>query len=569
MSLSGAMNVAVTGVNAQSRALGNISDNVANVQTTGYKRVDTSFEGLITEATPQVHAPGGVLSRPVYVNDVQGTIQSSSIETNLAIAGEGMFEVRQKTGAAGGDPFSADRFFTRAGDFSMDKDGYLVNGSGYYLCGWEVDQTTGEAITNVNPEPIQVTQLKDRPRPTTAVELTANLPTQPDANLDSDTATVTFNVGGVATNIPADGDTLVVDVNDGTGGTQTLTFTFRNAPTPNTQDVQIDPLGLDATIANLVSTMQNNGLTATYTAGTGGPPAPMTLALSSPFGINSVNSAALDNPGGSVSAPVIDTTTSNVQMPAQTVTVYDADGTAYPLDLLWTSDPSSPNTWFLAASFNGGAASTPANVVVFNTVNDPGTGAQAGSIYSIDGVVGTPGLDAASIDLTITLPTTNPATGLPDTQDVTLNFGTFGIAEQLTNFSGTDIELGSVSQDGLPRGSFRNLSIGDDGMLTINYDNGNEKTFSQIPIVQFSNYNGLQSEAGNAYTASPTSGSPVPKAPGENGTGAIHAQSIEGSNVDVSAELVKMIQAQAAYNANARVISIANEMLRTIEQVVQ
>jgi len=572
MSLSGAMNTAVSGLNAQSKALGNISDNVANQATTGYKRVETSFVSLITQATPQSHAPGGVLSRPLYVNDVQGTMQTTSIETNLAIAGEGMFEVRQKIGSAvtGGAEFASGRYFTRAGDFSMDKDGYLVNGSGYCLCGWDVDQTTGEAQKNFNPVPIQVTELKDLPRATTTVDLTANLPTQPDQTFDSDTATLTFNTGGVATSNALNGLSVTVTAYDNATppGTTPYTFTFKTVPAvPSTTDVQVGA-DFDESIANLITKLQENGMTAEFTADTAAIPLE-TLAISSPFGIQGVNFTALNVPAGTVSAATVDTTAENIQTGAQTVTVYDGDGTDYPLDLYWTSDPLSPNTWFLTMRFNGGPSSSPANVIVFNTTNDPVTGAQAGSIYSIDGVVGGTGADPASITLDLTLPTLDPA-ALPSSQNqqtITLNFGIYGDAQQLTNFAGTDIEFGSVTQNGLPPGSFHNLSIGDDGMLTVNYDNGNEKIYNQIPIVQFSNYNGLQSEAGNAYSASPISGGPVAKAPGENGTGAIHASTVEGSNVDISAELVKMIQAQSAYSANARVISVANEMLKTIEQV--
>ncbi len=452
MSLSGAMNTAVTGINAQSKALGNISDNVANMQTTGYKRVDTSFVSLITQATPQNHAPGGVLSRPLYMNNVQGTIQSTGTITNLAIAGEGMFAVSQKTGVSttGGTPtFATDPLYTRAGDFGLDNQGYLVNGSGYYLNGWAVDPTTGIVSKNAT-QPIQVTQLKDNPQQTTAIALSANLPTQPDPTLD----------------------------------------------------------------------------------------------------VNGTNAAT------------------TIDMPPQAVTVYDAQGTAHVIELNWSWDSGTTDTWSLdVASTDTSIASTILNTtntpvpLQFYTTNNTTTGAQAGSIDAIDGTSQSVGADA-SVTFDITY-----ANG--DTQTITLDFGSFGVAQQLTNFTGTDIDLNSATQDGLPPGSFRNLSITDDGMVTLNYDNGNKKTVYQIPIAQFQNYDGLQSEAGNAYSASSDSGTPTLLSAGANGTGAIQASSVEGSNVDVSAELVKMIQAQSAYAANARIISTANEMLQTIQQAAQ
>ena len=383
------MNTAVTGLNVQSKALGNISDNVANVQTTGYKRVDTSFVSLITQATPANHEPGGVLSRPLYMNNVQGTIQSTGTTTNLAIAGEGMFAVSQKTGVSstsGTPTFAADPLYTRAGDFALDSQGYLVNGSGYYLNGWVVDPASGMVTKNAS-QPIQVTQLKDNPQETTSISLSANLPTQPDTNLD------------------------------------------------------------------------------------------------------------------------INTGTAPVDMPAQPVTIYDAQGTPHVVELNWTwtqgnpaAIPPTTDTWTLGLTTPDATMTVaptlplPSSVpLTFYTANNALTGAQAGSIAAIDGTTGTIGTDAGiTFDVSY-------ANG--NTQKITLGFGRFGVAQQLTNFTGTDIDLNSATQDGLPPGSFRNLAISDDGMVTLNYDNGNKKTVFQIPIAQFQNYNGLQSEAGNAYSA--------------------------------------------------------------------
>jgi len=89
MSLFSALNTAVTGLSAQSSAFGNISDNVANSQTVGYKRVDTSFIDYLTTSTDAVNDPGGVVTRPDYENQVEGTITQSDNPLGLAIAGQG------------------------------------------------------------------------------------------------------------------------------------------------------------------------------------------------------------------------------------------------------------------------------------------------------------------------------------------------------------------------------------------------------------------------------------------------------------------------------------------------
>ena len=95
MSLLGAMNTAISGLTAQSAAFGNISDNVANSQTTGYKQVETSFVDYLTTSTATVNDPGAVVAQPDYLNNVQGTITQINNPLALAIAGQGFFAVSQ------------------------------------------------------------------------------------------------------------------------------------------------------------------------------------------------------------------------------------------------------------------------------------------------------------------------------------------------------------------------------------------------------------------------------------------------------------------------------------------
>ena len=104
MSLSGAMSTAISGLNAQSAAFGNISDNVANSQTIGFKRVDTRFVDYLTTSTPNVNNSGAVVARPDYINSVQGAVTQSDNPLALAIAGQGFFQVSQQNGNQGGKP---------------------------------------------------------------------------------------------------------------------------------------------------------------------------------------------------------------------------------------------------------------------------------------------------------------------------------------------------------------------------------------------------------------------------------------------------------------------------------
>src|SRR6476620_8613498 len=180
MSLFGAMNTAISGLTAQSSAFGNISDNVANSQTVGFKRVDTNFIDYLTTSSAAHNDPGAVVATPKYVNNVQGTITQTDNALGLAIAGQGFFAVSQQNGAANNvTTFDPQQYYTRAGDFQMDKNGYLVNSAGKFLNGWPIttDPNTGISTLNQNMlTPIQVSQGVYNPINTSTVTLSANLP---------------------------------------------------------------------------------------------------------------------------------------------------------------------------------------------------------------------------------------------------------------------------------------------------------------------------------------------------------------------------------------------------------
>jgi flagellar hook protein FlgE len=181
MSLFGAINTAISGLTAQSSAFGNISEDVANSQTVGFKRVDTSFIDYLTTSTATTNEPGAVVAKPEYVNNVQGSVTQTDNPLGMAIAGQGFFAVSQPTGQTNGVPtFNPQQFYTRAGDFSMNNSGYLVNSAGQYLNGWAVNSSTGVADQNALV-PIQVSQSTYNPVATTNVTLAANLPATPTA----------------------------------------------------------------------------------------------------------------------------------------------------------------------------------------------------------------------------------------------------------------------------------------------------------------------------------------------------------------------------------------------------
>ena len=186
MSIFGSMTTAVLGLNAQSKALGHISDNIANASTIGYKRVNTAFETLVLQSNQRLHAPGGVTAQPVFMNNIQGNLTQVQSPTNVAIQGQGFFSVTKLGVQQGsstvqtqtGTLAASSSYYTRTGDFELDKSRYLVNSAGYALNGWLVDPLTGQ-LKKDQVAPIQVNALIDKPVSTSQVDLSANLPATP------------------------------------------------------------------------------------------------------------------------------------------------------------------------------------------------------------------------------------------------------------------------------------------------------------------------------------------------------------------------------------------------------
>ena len=218
MSLFSSLNTAISGLTAQSAAFGNIGDNVANSQTIGFKRIDTTFEDYLTTSTATVNQPGAVVARPSYINDVQGTVQQTDNPLDLAITGNGFFAVNRQIGESNGIPvFQTQPEYTRAGNFSLNSQGYLVNSSGEYLNGWANNATTG-ILDETKTVPIQIGQSGYSPVPTRTANLAANLPASPDGS-------------AINTQIP---------ITDALGREQTLNLSWTPvAGTPNSWNVSI------------------------------------------------------------------------------------------------------------------------------------------------------------------------------------------------------------------------------------------------------------------------------------------------------------------------------------------
>jgi flagellar hook protein FlgE len=182
MGIFGALTTAVTGMRAQAFALENVSGNIANSQTTAFKRVDTSFVDLIGDSTPSKQLAGNVTANSRSTNTVQGDIQTATISTFMAINGDGYFVVQKPDNFVDNNPvFAGVENYTRRGDFQVDKNGYLVNGAGYYLQGIPIDASTGNLVGSV-PQLLQFQNDFLPAQQTSTIDYRANLARIPKTN---------------------------------------------------------------------------------------------------------------------------------------------------------------------------------------------------------------------------------------------------------------------------------------------------------------------------------------------------------------------------------------------------
>ena len=316
MSIFGSLFTAVSGLTAQSDTISMISNNIANVSTVGYKRIDTSFESLVTTQSGSTsYSPGSVTALQTQTINQQGILQQSSSPTDVAISGSGFFVVK----ASITDPL-ASPLYTRAGSFTENSTGDLVNTAGYYLQGWPLDQNGNPPAGQANISslvPVNVSFLGGLTQPTSKAAI--------DLNLNSGATNIAYPVPAGTT--PS--YTTAVQVYDslGTGNNLSVNFTKMTSPTASVTGIT-NIAGIVGNMAGQVGTIAStdtfsvavNGGTAT-TINAGGSVANMLAqinAISDPITGQPLVTAELDATGH------LNITAKNI---GDTLTLADVSGT--------------------------------------------------------------------------------------------------------------------------------------------------------------------------------------------------------------------------------------------------
>jgi flagellar hook protein FlgE len=492
------MYVGATGLEAYSQDLSVIGNNIANVNTTGFKSSDVSFENLMSEtvttgsseiSSSQVGLGVGVSAILLDVN--QGSLEGTNSSTDLAISGDGYFSV------VDGD----ETYYTRAGNFLFDSEGYLVTSSGYQVQGQQITDDGNGETTSIQLELNEQGQVIMDPSATSQVSVITNLSSDAGSYSDDedspyfallsswdDSAEEPISSGSYAYS-------TTMDVYDENGETHTLTFYFDKVGSEDGTTYWEYVAGFDS------SEMANSG-SGLVMAGT--------LAFDSSGALTDQTSYTLQSGASATS------TLSNWGLSA-----ISTDGYAQ---------------FDVAFAGTGSNASTTSTIAVdFGLQNT--SGAWSSGAAATAGAVG------------------SSASALPSFN---------GTQESLitTGYSGTSSTT-YTTQDGYGTGYLTGVSVDEEGIISGQFSNGEQDELWQVTLYDFASEWGLRSEGGNLYSATSTSGDPIEGYAGEEGFGSVYQGYLETSNVDMTDEFVDMIVAQRSFEANSKIITTEDSVLQT------
>ncbi len=556
MSINSALLAGVSGLTANSAALAAISQNIANVNTVGYKRSQGEFQTVVNSQSQGAgYSAGGVLASARHFTSQNGQLQRTSSSTDLGISGQGFFVVTEK--AEGLEPTDS-RLFTRAGAFRVDNLGYLKNTAGLYLQGWPVD-----ANGDINTDPsdlgrlrtINVGSVGGTAEATTRIQLNANLrssqtvsaeasPLNKTGVVDSGGTSHSFSVNYTRVGDPAD-RRWAVEIKR---GSETITG-----------NVEYDATG------NLTATTLPGNLTDLDLA------SGETVSLASLGLATSVDARSKYDPAINSMAMWDPETQAGVKPDFEvTIPVSDSKGGQRTLALSFLKS-TVPNQWYAEIR------AIPADDVV------TGDGLSNGQLktglvaFTQDGrldmdamaMLGADALFADPSAATLTFGSSdaaNPTAGAFNwaadlgIDDQVISFDLAAAAGGLTQYDSASVVQATLT-NGTAFGNLSEVKIDEKGFVTAIFDNGVTRQIAQVALATFPSADSLVAVAGNAYRVSQGSGTFNLKQAGTGGAGMIGASQLEASTVDLSTEFTGLITTQRAYSASSKIITTADEML--------
>ncbi len=529
----------ISGLQANMSSMSVIGDNLANLNTIGFKGSRSSFADLLAQSiggtSGQNQIGLGVKLSSVSPIFKQGSLESTGNATDLAIEGDGFFVVTDS---------ASTNYYTRAGQFGFDRDGYLVNPESYFVQGYTADSlgNLGSIVGDI--------QLSNAPVPPLATQnmnLAVNLDSDSDVTgftftpggLGNDEIDFTASAGAVTASITVDGGLVAGRPYTGAQAASAIRTAMETVSPGDTFTVSYDALSGTFEVVNDATNAGN--LTLSWTTSTGaailGFTADSGALVQGALDTSDVTGGAFD-----VADP---TNTSNF---STAIAVFDSLGNSHQIAvyLRKSATSASGNTWDWFAVVD--AADSQSGVTEIQG---------QGSIDFTNG--GALSTESAAIS------GFNFSGGPAQNQLITLDFGD-SIAEGFSGVSGTtqyaqESSVTNQFQDGYGAGNLQSIYVDEAGTLVGVFSNGITRTMAQIVLAQFSSPENLKKNGGNRFLETLSSGQALVSSAGTSGLGAIHANSLELSTVDIAEEFVRMITAQRGFQANSRVITTSDDML--------
>lgn len=590
----------VSGLQSHQVAMDVEGNNIANVNTTGFKYSRANFADLLSQTSKIATAPQGGLGgkNPMQIGlgtsiqnvshiFSQGSVQNTDKNTDVAIQGDGFFIVSGDGGKT--------QKYTRAGDFKFDANGNFVDNNGYVVQGWVRDADTNQIDSTAPIQDINIPPGLTTPaNATTYIQLKANLnsgdlivnkaPTYSSADIaagkNPDDFGVLFTGNGEAFNLqPPSGGVggQGVKVSFDNGAT-TVLFRYTNDPAAvtdptnvtdgstnyfrTTEDLRRQLEDLAQTQSSTAAvTINDQGKFELSNSGAGG--ADLTITVDSIVDADTQENPLFTQAIGSLAGLLpADTTSVKLSQPidaavhSSSIDVFDSLGTKHTVRFDFRK------TGFTAT---GGTSWT-------YTISVPQPGTIAGAIAPNENI-----LEGGTIDFNSdgSLAQYNPPgitytanNGSAPNQQIDFKFGTINGFDGITSYDSESSTAG-ISQDGFPGGDLVGIRIDQSGTLIGSFSNGRSFGLAQIAMAKFANNEGLMSDGGNIFIQSANSGDPIIGKANSGGRGFINSSSLEMSNVDLSRSLTQLIVVQRGYQANSKTITTSDQMLQTLLQLKQ
>ncbi len=524
-----AFSSAVSGMRNHMAFMDVVANNIANVNTTGYKSSRVRFVDMLYQTMHGATAPsddplqGGVNPAQIGAGVIlsatdnimgQGSLQLTGKSTDFAVQGEGFFILSD----------GSRNFYTRDGAFDVAANGLLVNPSnGMTVMGWQADESG--AVDDQGP----LTAIKIpfgapvAAKATTDVSLSGNLNASAVGQ-----QTTQIGIGGtIDTASSPVSQTVQVYDQLGLPHDVSLSYTYSGSGNTWTVSASAPSGGGTAAIASGTDAVTFDG-SGNWASGT------PTLQYTPPAGSSPIavtlNVSALKQ--GTGSGPTVTSNDGKPVVMQTSATVYDSLGNANPVTLTFTK--TDLNKWSVTNSVD---PSAPATALQFNT---DGSVVSATSLYNF----------------------TVPASGGASATPVAVSLAS------VTQSAGPG-SLAVSANDGSTAGSLVSFTVGADGDVTGVFSNGTIKKLARIALGAFPNPGGLMRSGNNLWEGDPAAGDPAIGSPNTGGRGQISAGFLEQSNVDLAQQFTNMIIAQRGFQANSRVITTSDQLLQDLVNIKQ